>query len=216
MPGAEFPHGAVTGQPGGPTPDPVTDPVLAAKRALRTQVLAARRALDAAGLAEAGERIAEHVLRLPEVRAGAGVAAYVSGGTEPPTDRLLEALAGRGVRVLLPVLLEDDDLDWAVWTGASGLVTGRRGLREPDGPRLGVDAVAEADLVLVPGLAVSTSGHRMGRGGGSYDRALARVGDGVRTAVLLHPGEVGLAVPVEAHDRPVDLAVTRDGVTRLR
>lgn len=209
---AEFPHTAVSRRVDGPA----TESLLEAKRALRTRLLAARRELDAAGLAEAGERIAEHVLTLPEVAPGACVAAYVSTGSEPPTDRLLGALAERGVRVLLPVLLADDDLDWAVWTGAGGLVTGRRGLREPGGARLGVDAVAEADLVLVPGLAVSPTGHRMGRGGGSYDRALARVPEGVTTAVLLHPGEVGLAVPVEPHDHPVDLAVTRDGLTRLR
>ena len=72
------------------------------------------------------------------------------------------------------------------------------------GPRLGVDAVATADVVLVPGLAVSADGHRLGRGGGSYDRALARVPVGTFTCVLLYDGEVGLDVPVEPHDRTVD------------
>ena len=48
----------------------------------------------------------------------------------------------------------------------------RLGLLEPDGERLGVDAIATADVVLVPGLAVAADGMRLGRGGGSYDRAL--------------------------------------------
>ena len=60
------------------------------------------------------------------------------------------------------------------------------------GERLGVDAVATADAVLVPGLAVSSRGERLGRGGGSYDRALGRVPVGTFTCVLLHDEEVGI------------------------
>lgn len=201
MHGAEVPH----------FPD-----IVQAKRALRSQVLTARRARSHDSLTVDGEAISGHVLTLPEVRKGASVAAYVSAGTEPSTTRLLEALRAAGVRVLLPVLLADDDLDWAPYAGPHAWRTGRRGLQEPDATAVGVDAVAEVDLVLVPGLAVSRAGHRLGRGGGSYDRALARVAPGVTTAVLLHPDEVGLPVPVEPHDRPVDAAITRAGITRLR
>ena len=80
---------------------------------------------------------------------------------------------------------------------------GRLGLLEPAGPRLGLDAIATADVVLVPGLAVSATGLRLGRGGGCYDRALGRVPVGTFTCVLLNDEEVGRAVPVEPHDRPV-------------
>lgn len=199
-----------------PTDGPPVDDPVAAKRALRTQVLAARRALDAAALAAQAPRLAEHVLELPQVRAGACVAAYVSAGSEPPTELVLEALLAAGVRVLLPVLLADDDLDWAPYARGTGWRTGRRGLREPDAAPLGVDTLATADLVLVPGLAVSATGHRMGRGGGSYDRALVRARPDTVVAVVLHPGEVGLPVPTEDHDHPVDAAITCDGVTWLR
>lgn len=203
MHGAQFPHTPVTGDP------------VEAKRALRTQVLAARRRLTAEELDATATALAQHVLAMPQAAAGGCVAAYASTGTEPGTAPLLDALHERGVRVLLPVLLADDDLDWAPYVPGRWR-TGRRGLREPDTAALGVDAVAAADLVLVPGLAVSPDGHRMGRGGGSYDRALARVPATAETAVLLHGGEVGLPVPVEPHDRPVDVAVTADGLTRLR
>ena len=76
------------------------------------------------------------------------VAAYASTGDEPGTRRLLAALDD----VLLPVLLADGDLDWALHEGE--LVDGRRGTRQPPGPRLGRDAVADCDLVVVPALAV--------------------------------------------------------------
>ena len=70
-------------------------------------------------------------------------------------------------------------------------------------------------MVLVPGLAVSRDGMRLGRGGGSYDRALARVPAGTFTCILLHDGEVGRDVPVAPHDRGVVAAATPVGVTRF-
>ena len=187
----------------------------AAKGALRDQVLAARRLRPLAELAEDAAAVARHLLDAPEVRRAATVAAYVSVGREPGTGLLLDALVADGKRVLLPVLLPDGDLDWAAYTGGSGLVAAGRGLLEPRSPRLGVEAVATADAVLVPGLAVSSTGMRLGRGGGSYDRALARVPAGTFTCVLLNDDEVGRDVPVEAHDRPVGAAATSSGVLRL-
>ena len=143
------------------------------------------------------------------------MAAYVSIGSEPGTGPLLAALSAAGKRVILPVLLPDGDLDWAAYDGDESLAPARLGLLEPVGPRLGVDAVATADVVLVPGLAVSPTGLRLGRGGGSYDRALGRVPVGTFTCCLLLDHEVGQDVPVEPHDRPVTAAATPTRVVRF-
>lgn len=186
-----------------------------AKVAARDQLLAARRRRPLVEVVEAARAVAGHLLATPEVRRAASVAAYVSMSGEPGTGPLLDALHGRGARVLLPVLLPDGDLDWAVYAGADALAPGRRGLLEPVGPRLGVDAIGTADVVLVPGLAVGRDGVRLGRGGGSYDRALGRVPVGTFTCVLLYDGEVGVPVPVEPHDRAVTHAATPSGLVRL-
>ena len=186
-----------------------------AKVAARDQLLAARKRRPLVEVVEAARAIADHLLATPEVRRAATVAAYVSLDGEPGTGPLLEALRTAGKRVILPVLLPDGDLDWAAYDGPDGLVPASRGLLEPAGSRLGPDAVATADAVLVPGLAVDTAGVRLGRGGGSYDRALGRVPVGTFTCVLLYDGEVGVPVPVEPHDRPVGWAATPTGVVRL-
>lgn len=187
----------------------------AAKLAWRDQILAARRGLS---LGERQERNAARtgiLLAAPEVRRAAVVAAYVSVGREPGTGLLLRALADAGKRVLLPRLQPDNDLDWTVYTGDDDLRTAARGLLEPSGPSLGVEAIVTADVVLVPGLAADQHGHRLGRGGGSYDRALQRCAPEAWRCLLLHEGELLDAVPVEEHDQSVHAAVTEAALYRF-
>lgn len=190
----------------------------ASKHALRESILAVRAKLTARDAEATATVLAERALELPELAEARTVAAYVSIGREPGTGPLLEALRTQGVRVLLPVLLPDNDLDWGVYEGPDRLAKARRGLLEPDGPRLGPEAVTEADAVLLPGLAVDGEGIRLGRGGGSYDRVLARIGaSGARPAlaVLLYDAELVGAVPAEPHDLPVAAAVTPSAIHRF-
>lgn len=187
----------------------------AAKTALRDQLVTTRNRRSLPERSEVARRLADVLLAQPEVRRAATIAAYVSMGSEPGTGVLLHALSEAGKRVVLPVLLPGGDLDWAAYAGDESLMPARLGLLEPVGPRLGVESIATPDVVLVPGLAVSATGDRLGRGGGSYDRALGRVPVGTFTCVLLHDGEVGLDVPVEPHDRRVTAAATPAGVVRF-
>ena len=183
---------------------------------LRDRLLTARRQLTAAGRAGAGRDIRDAVLSLPETQMAGTVAAYYSIGSEPDTHGLLFALWKRGSYVLLPILLPDGDLDWASYEGPDSLRPGPRSLREPAEPPRGTGAIASADLVLVPALAVDPSGLRLGRGGGSYDRALARVGTQVPTVALLYDTELVPNVPAGPHDQRVRMiARPAAGVTRL-
>jgi 5-formyltetrahydrofolate cyclo-ligase len=178
--------------------------------------------LTADDVRESEAALARRALELPELARARTVAAYVSVGSEPGTRALLDALRARGVRVLLPVLLPDNDLDWGVYAGEGSLALvqhgGKMALLEPAGDRLGADAVTAADAVLLPGLAVDARGMRLGRGGGSYDRVLARLeraGAHPALVVLLYDAEVVERVPEEGHDRPVHAVVTPSGVRRF-
>jgi 5-formyltetrahydrofolate cyclo-ligase len=192
---------ALVGGPG------TADGVPAAKRLLRSRLLAARALLSPAEREAAGAALAARVTALPEVASAAVVAAFVGVGAEPPTLPLLAALAPRAV--LLPLLLADASLGWGAYDGT--LVPGPRGLLEP---RSGGRALAEADVVIVPGVAFDGSGGRLGRGGGSYDRALAAVR--VPVVGLAYDTEVVDAVPVEPHDARADVVVTPARVLRVR
>jgi 5-formyltetrahydrofolate cyclo-ligase len=180
------------------------------KAQLRALVTAARSLLSAEERGQAGRQIRDALLSLPEVQMAGTVAAYYSIGSEPDTRGLVFALWKRGTYVLLPLLRPDGDLDWASYEGPDSLVAGPRGLQEPGQAARGTGAVASADVVLVPALAVDRQGNRLGRGGGSFDRALARVGPLIPVVALLYDSELVEQVPVEGHDTPVR-AVVRPG-----
>lgn len=182
--------------------------VRAAKAAARTQLLAARRTRLQGERAVAATALAQRTSTLPELAGARLVAAYVSVGGEPGTAELLDRLRAAGTTVLLPMLLPDGDLDWAGYDGRQGLQPVRRGLLEPVGPRHGPDALRRVDAVVVPALACDRDGHRLGRGGGSYDRALARLDPEVPVIALLYDDELLPGIPVEGHDRPVGVIVT--------
>ncbi len=187
-----------------------------AKRALRRRVLDTRRDLDARALAQSARGLRDVLLAAPEIASAGRVAAYVSVGREPGTGPLIEALSADGVDVLLPLLQPDGDLDWAVYEGPHALISVSRGLLEPTGDPLGPGAVTSADVILVPGLAVDRRGVRLGRGGGSFDRALARLAGRAFSCVLLHDGEVlDMPVPRDSHDVPVAAAATPSSLQRF-
>jgi 5-formyltetrahydrofolate cyclo-ligase len=187
------------------------------KIALRRRLLTERAEMAAPERSAAGRSLRDTVLSLPEAQMAGTVTAYISVGTEPETRGLVYALWKRGTYVLLPLLLSDNDLDWASYEGPDSLSPGPRGLLQPTEPPRGPAAVTSADLVIVPALAVDRGGHRLGRGGGSYDRALARVGAAVPTIALIYDGELLDRVPAGRRDQRVRMvARPRGGITRLR
>nr|WP_269059664.1 5-formyltetrahydrofolate cyclo-ligase [Catellatospora vulcania] len=188
-----------------------------AKREVRAAVLAARRAMTPAAVAEADAALAGRLTELVTPGAAWTVCAYVPIAGEPGGPDLADRLAAvPGVaRVLLPVLRADRDLDWAAYAGPESLAPAAFGLREPTGPRLGVTGITSAELVLVPAVAVDRRGIRLGRGGGSYDRALARVRPGTAVIALLYDGELRDAVPAEEHDQRVGGALMPSGLRRI-
>ncbi|MDP9091799.1 MAG: 5-formyltetrahydrofolate cyclo-ligase [Actinomycetota bacterium] len=170
------------------------------KALLRTDLTAARRARAPGELDAARRAIQSAVLARCAQACWRCVAAYEPLPTEPGSRQLLAGLHGEGVSVIVPTLLADNDLDWRHW--------------HPDPawpcPALGVEAIALADAVLVPALAVAADGTRLGRGGGSYDRALARAAK-VDVAALVFEEEFVGALPTDVWDRQVTAVVTPSG-----
>jgi 5-formyltetrahydrofolate cyclo-ligase len=167
-----------------------------------------RQAADQAILAEA-VRLAGKTAR---------IAAYVPLPSEPGGPDFADALSAV-TEVILPILRPDRDLDWARYDGTlrAGLsAAGGALLREPVGAPLGPEAIAQVDLIFVPALAVDHAGVRLGRGGGSYDRALTRVAARTPVVALLYDGELQPELPAEPHDRVVTAVLSPAGLRTIR
>lgn len=181
-----------------------TDPgdVTAAKEQARARARESRRAgppADAEALADAALAA---VAALPgEPR----VTAYVSYGTEPATGPLLAALARAGVEVLIP-RVRGEALEWC---GADApRAPSGMGIEEPGGPAV---ALLPLRAMLVPALAASPRGDRLGKGGGFYDRTIAALrasGHAPPVIAVLRDEDLWDEVPTQGHDERVDAILT--------
>lgn len=210
-----------------PTERPPDD-VDARKSALRRDLRRARRERAASRDAAQRERLAHdlaaHALAyldgpyLHRVGAPARcVTLFEALPTEVPTHALLDALHARGIRILLPVLLPDLDLEWFALEDPAHREDpgGIADLRDADshaGRLLGREGIAQADVVFAPAMAIDTEGRRLGQGGGSYDRALMRRRAGVPVVALVDDAEFRTdALPVDARDQRVDGCLSPQG-----
>jgi 5-formyltetrahydrofolate cyclo-ligase len=186
---------------------------------LRAEILQARRVLAPELLDAEAFALCEHLPQL--IGDGQTACAYVPVGSEPGSISLIDSLARRDVRVLLPVARQDANgiplpLQWGRYRPGE-LVKARFGLREPAEPWEPVDAIAAATVVLVPALAVDRSGVRLGRGAGFYDRSLPLADPAAKLVAVVRDDELVDRLPAEPHDVRMTHALTpRQGLVPLR
>jgi 5-formyltetrahydrofolate cyclo-ligase len=184
--------------------------VAGAKRSLRAAALRQRRAVPAEQLAGASDRICATLRTLPELQDRAGLLLYVARPDEVDLGALLADPPGHG-RILLP-RVAGDRLEVVAHLPGRPLRPGSFGILEPIGPDLGSAAI---DAVVAPGVSFDTSGRRLGSGRGFYDRLIPTLGPGVPVIGVLLESLLVAHVPVEPHDRTMDLIVTDASVRRI-
>jgi 5-formyltetrahydrofolate cyclo-ligase len=140
------------------------------------------------------------VAEMDEYRRASSVMAFVGFKGEPETDPLFARLAVDGKRLLLP-RVEPSGI--VVADGSTPWVASKFGVQEPTGPAVGVD---EIDLVIVPGLAFTPAGDRLGYGQGYYDRLLPTVS--APTVGVCFDDQLVDEMPVAAHDVRVGAVIS--------
>jgi 5-formyltetrahydrofolate cyclo-ligase len=180
------------------------------KREWRARLLAARRLVPSAQHASEAAALAGLTSTIP----GDPVCCHLPVGTEPGSLDLVRSLAEQGRRVLLPVVVGAAPLDWAYYEGPDSLAPGPFGLREPAGPRLGPAAIGLAEVLLIPALAVDRAGHRLGKGGGHYDRSLPLASSCALLVAVVRDPEVVAELPAEPHDVAMTAILTPIGGLR--
>ena len=150
------------------------------------------------------------------------IASYLSLPSEPDTTALHVELLARGVHVLVPECVTDESgtpaLAWIELEAAevdAELKSDERGIPIPTGKRIGIGAGGLGEtgckLLILPALAVSTQGKRLGKGAGYYDRLLEQATESetdLTTMALVFADEVLDVVPTDPHDQPVNSWIT--------
>lgn len=195
------------------------------KQDWRGRLLEARRRIDPAQCRDAGHKLAglltgRLLAKVERSRSDQSltVAAFSSIRGEIAMDPSLNLLLGRGYQVLVPMLGTGTQIGWGRLQSEQDLNDMKRipGWRpdEPDMPALPAQALNQADLILVPSLAIDHAGIRLGRGGGWYDRALELRAEQTPVVGICWPGEfVEVPLPHLNHDLPVDAVLTPEGFT---
>ena len=171
------------------------------KAELRAQIRAGR----AQGHTPSPDFVQRVLAHVPD---GAAVCCYVHRTGEPPTAEVIEAMLARGDAVFLPVAVPGGHLEWVDAADARPWdAWGVPGHPACDAARVELPTI---DVVLLPALAVTRSGHRLGHGGGYYDRFLVSQQQ-ARTVALVWSDEVVADVFAQPHDVAVDAWVSADG-----
>ncbi|MDB5503614.1 MAG: 5-formyltetrahydrofolate cyclo-ligase [Tardiphaga sp.] len=176
------------------------------KASLRTAALARRASLSGETRGAAAQSIATRAFPVP-ITAGTIVAGYSPIRSELDPIPLMHALAARGARLALPVIVaRDAPLMFRQWSPTDALVAGALGILEPppEAPPL------LPDIVLVPLAAFDRSGHRIGYGAGHYDRTFEQLRASkafVAVGLAFDVQEIA-AIPVQPHDVALDYVLT--------
>ncbi|HTS52623.1 MAG TPA: 5-formyltetrahydrofolate cyclo-ligase [Burkholderiales bacterium] len=180
------------------------------KQAQRSDVLAWRSALDPVERPRLGHAITQSLLNLPEFQRARCVLAYLSFGSELDTAEFVRALPSRACALVLPRIdlsrhslslhrVDDPELD---------TVPGVWGIREPDPQRCPLADATAIDAVLVPGVAFTPRGERLGYGGGFYDRLIREWRDPPPLIAAAFELQVVQQLPLGPNDQPIDAVVT--------
>ena len=175
------------------------------KQQIRRTMRQQNRALTSEERREASERIFS---RLTAEALGEGVrcvAAFCALADEPMTERWLAEWARQGLRMVVP-RVEGDEMqfyDWSPQTQAAGAF----GIDEPT-PEAVRCAPSEIDLMVVPGVAFTPCGGRLGRGRGYYDRYLSQEGFRAFCVGVCFACQQRGDIPAEAHDKRVDAVIS--------
>ena len=190
---------------------PHADPPMSDERgALRRAMRECRRALPAPARLAAADALAARLLALPFAPQSGFAAGYWAMDGEIALHAWQLRLP-RAVRYCLPVLHADDTLRFAPWRPGEPLLANRHGIPEPDVPAGALLRPEQLDFAVVPLVAFDARGHRLGMGGGWYDRSFAfrRTQPGPpRLAGAAFSLQRADAIAAEAWDVPLDAVCT--------
>lgn len=183
------------------------------KAEIRARSLQARRAMPYADVELKSRAIIERLMDLPEFTCTGAVLVYVSSkDNEADTHALIERLLAGQRTVLVPIAERDGAMSWSRILSLNELEPGRFGILEPRHEFRRIMDPPNDSVVIVPGVAFSPDGHRIGYGGGYFDRFLEQFTG--TTIALAFDAQMVNHIPASEHDVPMDIILTETRVYR--
>jgi len=183
------------------------------KRELRRKILAERAMLDQNTHDEFSERISNFLITLPEIQEAKTIFSFLSFRDEANIDNFIDRAVKDGKQVYVPrTFMQEKKMVPFLFMGWESLVIGAYGIREP-GPmcRFSGENVP-FDVIVVPGVAFTIDGYRLGYGGGYYDRFFSQLKNRPHLVGVCFEKQIVSTMPVESHDYKVDYIVTEERI----
>lgn len=183
------------------------------KEEIRNLIRVEKRSLTKDRMDRAGEVVSEILETFPLYLEIDTIYCYASYNQELPTKRLIENALNAGKKVALPKV-EGKNIRFYYINDFSQVATGYQNIPEPTANIIAAPTVDQPVLMLLPGLAYTMAGHRLGYGGGFYDRYLSKVADGaIYTCGIGYDFQVLKELPKESYDIPVEYLITPSMLT---
>lgn len=186
----------------------IAEAVLAAnKKALRASIKQKRRALSIEYRKQASRKMQAELTRLPCYQAAEYIMLYMAMQDEVQLDELIAMVLKDGKKAVIPLVTGAGLMEAVELSDMADLVPDKYGIKTVSEEKRRLIAPDKIDLIIVPGVAFDKAGHRLGMGGGFYDRFMLRASRAVRAA-LAYDCQLLAAVPAEVHDLTVDYIIT--------
>lgn len=186
----------------------ITEAVLAAnKKALRASIKQKRRALSIEYRQQASRKMQAELTKLPCYQAAEYIMLYMAMQDEVQLDELIAMVLKDGKKAVIPLVTGAGLMEAVELSDMADLVPDKYGIKTVSEEKRRLIAPDKIDLIIVPGVAFDKAGHRLGMGGGFYDRFMLRASRAVRAA-LAYDCQLLAAVPAEVHDLTVDYIIT--------
>ena len=186
----------------------IAEAVLAAnKKALRASIKQKRRALSIEYRQQASRKMQAELTRLPCYQAAEYIMLYMAMPDEVQLDELIAMVLKDGKKAVIPLVTGAGLMEAVELTDMADLVPDKYGIKTVSEEKRRLIAPDKIDLIIVPGVAFDKAGHRLGMGGGFYDRFMLRASRAVRAA-LAYDCQLLVSVPAEVHDLTVDYIIT--------
>lgn len=188
------------------------------KQLIRRQLLNNRKILSKRAITEQSHRIAESLINSNMYRQSKNIMLYMATKSEVQTQEIIHSAQKEDKKIFIPLIIRESNeiIPSLIQDFKTELTPGALGIMQPKEEYYRVVQPDILDLVIVPGVAFTRQGQRLGRGGGYYDRFLSRLGQHTVSVGLAFEMQIVEQIPTNEKDMPVDYIITEEGIIQIK